>query len=247
MSGVVTELADGLLEIRLARPKVNALGTGVLRDIEAAFRRAGDDPDVRAVLLTAEGKCFSAGLDLAELAGFDRAAMGEFLAVFDAAFLGAFRCPKPVAAAVEGHAVAGGLILALVADQVFLGEGTYKLALTELAVGVPFPRVAFEIVNGALSGRALRHLVYHASPVDPEAGYALGIGDALTADPVGDARRWATLAGSRPSAAFRISKRNLRQAAEDAIAASGNDHGELLDALFDPETRMAMVAAVTRR
>ena len=207
MDGLLTTVEDGLARLVLDRPKVNAFGADLIEALAATFQRITEDDAIRGVLITAEGRCFSAGLDLSLLAGLDRAGMQGFFHDFDAAFLGAFRCPKPVAVSVRGHAIAGGLVLALTADHLVLGRGDYKLGLTELAIGVPFPRGAFEIA------RALRHLVYGAGLVDPETAFALGIGDALVDDPDGAAEAWVRTATARPTLAFQITKGHLREPA----------------------------------
>src|SRR5690606_14460563 len=133
----------------LDRPKVNAMSPGLLRDLAAAFDEVAD-PAIAGVLLRGEGKALSAGLDLKEVAALDEGSIDGFLDLLDRAFLAAFRYPRPLAVAVTGHAIAGGLVLALCADHVAIERGEHKLGLTELAVGVPLPPVAYEIVRAGL-------------------------------------------------------------------------------------------------
>ena len=102
MDGLLTTVEDGLARLVLDRPKVNAFGADLIEALAATFQRITEDDAIRGVLITAEGRCFSAGLDLSLLAGLDRAGMQGFFHDFDAAFLGAFRCPKPVAVSVRG-------------------------------------------------------------------------------------------------------------------------------------------------
>ena len=121
----VRVLRDGALaEIVLDRPKVNAMSPGLLRDLAAAFDEVAD-PSIAGVLLRGEGKALSAGLDLKEVAALDEGSIDGFLDLLDRAFLAAFRYPRPLAVAVTGHAIAGGLVLALCADHVAIERGEH--------------------------------------------------------------------------------------------------------------------------
>src|SRR5262245_33651345 len=158
MAGVDMNVNEGIAEVVLNRPKVNAMNRALIEELGQAFGRISTDSAIRGALLRAEGRCFSAGLDLKELAAYSREELASFLGLFDTGIGPVFSCTKPVAAAVRGHAIAGGLVLALCADFLALAPGDYKLGLTELLVGVSFPREAFEIVRVALPPRALRRL-----------------------------------------------------------------------------------------
>ncbi|WP_437298052.1 enoyl-CoA hydratase/isomerase family protein [Sorangium sp. So ce426] len=112
---------DGMAEITLNRPKVNAMNQALLREMTDVFGRLAQDDAVSGVLVRGTGQCLSAGLDLHELASLDRERLSSFLDDFDSAFGAAFRLPNPFAAAVRGHAIAGGMILAMCADFIALG------------------------------------------------------------------------------------------------------------------------------
>ena len=211
---------DGIAEIVLNRPKVNAMSQALLREMRAAFEQLSGDDSVKGALVRGAGKCVSAGLDLREVSGLDRAGLTGFLDDFDAAFSAAFRFPKPLAIAVHGHAIAGGIVLAMCCDHIALGAGDYKIGLTELAVGVPLPRVALEIVRAASSTRAIRRLVYGAGTHSPAEVFDMGVGDSLSADPLEDARRWLVSACSRPAATFRLVKAMHRREAWERVASA---------------------------
>ncbi|WP_437740854.1 enoyl-CoA hydratase/isomerase family protein [Sorangium sp. So ce302] len=224
---------DGIAEVTLSRPKVNAMNQAVLRQLADVFQRLAEDDAARGVLVRGAGNCLSAGLDLREVASLDREGLGSFLDDFDAAFGAAFRFPKPLAAAVHGHAIAGGLLLAMCADFLALGAGDYKVGLPELAVGIAFPRVAFEIARTASPARALRRLVFGAELHSPASLFDMGVGDALSAEPLEDARRFLATACGRPAAAFRLAKASLRREAWERVAAQPTAEREaLMDALL---------------
>lgn len=225
-------IRDGMAEVTLNRPKVNAMNQALLREMTDTFGRLAADDAVRGALIRGAGQCLSAGLDRHELASLDRARLAGFLDDFDAAFGAAFRFPKPLAAAVHGHAIAGGMLLALCADFIALGDGDYKLGLPELAVGLPFPRVAFEIVRAVSPPRAFRRLVFGAELHSPTEVFEMGVGDVLSADPLDEARRFLAKACARPAEAFRFVKASHRREAWERIAATPPSEREvLIDAL----------------
>jgi enoyl-CoA hydratase len=237
----VTATVDaGIAELVLDRPKVNALSRALLEEMLATLRQLGDDEHVRGVLVRGEGKCFSAGLDLVELSQLEEGELLEYLDIVEAAFTSAFAFPKPMVAAVHGHAVAGGLVLALCADHLVMGRGDYKLGLTELAVGVPFPRPAFEIVRLAMGPRALNAVVHGAGTYSPQELFDLGVGDALSDDPRGDARRWLSMMASRPLGTFRFVKTLHRGEAWERIQSrSAEEQRALIDAITAARTSIA--------
>src|SRR6201992_461123 len=110
------------------------------------------------VILTGAGRAFSAGVDLRALVDGGKGYAEKFVVALSKAFRAIFDHPAPVIAAVNGHAIAGGCVLAMCADVRLMSGGT--IGLTELAVGVPFPVTALEICRDAMgisaAPRALR-------------------------------------------------------------------------------------------
>jgi len=217
MNHVSIDVRDGIAEWVLDRPKVNAMNAEVLAEMRDSFAALGADDSVKGVLVRGGGSCLSAGLDLRELVGMDEAEIDTFLDVFDAGFTAPFVFPKPMAVAVHGHAIAGGMVLALCADHLVWGAGAYKIGLTELAVGVPFPLCAWEIVRSAMGPQPLRRFVNGAGTHPPAEVFGLGVGDALVDDPVAEARRWLELTCSRPLATFGVVKAQWRAAAWERL------------------------------
>jgi len=244
MALVKVTIDDGIAELVLDRPKVNAMSRALLEEMLTSFRRLHDHEQVRGVLVRGEGKCLSAGLDLVELAGLRDSDLRDYLDLVETAFTAAFTFPKPVAAAVHGHAVAGGMVLALSADHVVLGRGGYKLGLTELAVGVPFPRPAYEIVRLAMTPRALHATVHGAGTYGPSELFELGVGDELADDPRAAALTWLRTMASRPLEAFRFVKTLHRGEAWERIQArTAGERRHLIDAI---ESARAVVSGALR-
>lgn len=118
--------------LTLDRPPANALTRAFFEEMTTRLEQLERDDSVRAVVLTGTGAFFSAGLDLFEVFDAPAAEFQAFTAAFDAGFAALFGFPKPVVAAVNGHAIAGGIVLAAAADLRLLAAGTAKLGLTEV-------------------------------------------------------------------------------------------------------------------
>lgn len=152
------ETADhgGIAVLTLANGPVNALDLEVLTAVPEVLDSVAD---ARAVVLTGAGRAFSAGVDLKRIVEGGPGYVERFLPALSSAVLALFGRPEPVVAAVNGHALAGGCVLAAACDVRLMSGGT--IGLTELAAGVPFPTVPLEVMRHAV-GPALDTMVLGA-------------------------------------------------------------------------------------
>src|SRR5437016_8277180 len=139
--------------LTLDRPPANALNRDFFVELCAVLPSLAA-ADVRAVVVTGTGRFFSAGLDLPEILSYRGAEASAFMARFDDGFTGLFALEKPVVAAVNGHAIAGGAVLAATADFRLAAEGEGRIGVTEIQVGVPFPAAAPEPIRFSRAGPA---------------------------------------------------------------------------------------------
>jgi enoyl-CoA hydratase len=201
----VEQLDDGLAEVRLDDGRVNALDLAAVRRLAQTFRSLTGS----AVLLTAAGRAFCAGVDLRPVAEGGRAYVEQFIPALDQMFLAVFDHPRPVLAAVQGHALAGGCILTLAADRRLMSAGT--IGVTELAVGVPFPPSAFETLR-MVAGPRTAELILTMARLDPDQALAAGIVDQVV--PAEQLRDRALAAvrqlAAVPPATFEYTKHQLR-------------------------------------
>ena len=117
------ELADGVTTVRIDNPPVNAFDVGLVDDAVATMRSI-EGP----IVLTGAGGCFSAGVDLRAILDGGGTYTDRFLAAVSAAFLAVFDHPGPVVAAINGHAIAGGCVLAMAADVRLMSTGLIGLS-----------------------------------------------------------------------------------------------------------------------
>jgi enoyl-CoA hydratase len=167
---------DGIRILRLAHGKVSAM------DIELGEALAGEMADaaaapIKAVIVTGTGSSFSAGVDLYRVVNDGPDYGRRFLPVLDAFLQAALTLPKPMIAAVNGHAIAGGCILAACCDHRIMVDGNGRIGIPELAVGVPFPALPLQIMAARVSDGALRDLVFTGRTVLVDEARALGLID----------------------------------------------------------------------
>jgi len=138
----------GIAIVRMIHGKANALDIELCDAIAAQFE-ALRGSDTRAVVLTGQGAMFSAGVDLIRLSEGGAAYVRRFLPALHRLYDTVFFFPKPLVAAVNGHAIAGGCVLQCCADRRIAALGGGRIGVTELLVGVPFPPLAFEVMRFA--------------------------------------------------------------------------------------------------
>ena len=204
---------DGILTLRLAHKKASALDVELLQALLHELDTAGDE--VRAVVLTGSGSIFCAGVDLFRITAGGPDYVQRFLPLLSRCLRTLFAFPKPIVAATNGHAIAGGCILVLACDVRLMAAGTGRIGVTELLVGVPFPSAALETVRFVVPSDKLQELVYTGRTLEPEAARAAGLIDAVVPpeDLLARAQVVARQLAAVPPDAFRLTKQYLRAAA----------------------------------
>jgi enoyl-CoA hydratase len=239
---VIETSKDGdVAVLTLSHGPVNALDLELLTALPDALASAGAAP----VVLTGAGRCFSAGVDLKRIVDGGAPYVEEFLPALSTAALALFEHPRPVVAAVNGHALAGGCVLAAACDVTLMSGGT--IGLTELAAGVPFPTVPLEIMRHA-AGPAVERLVLTAARLDPAEAHRIGLVDEVVADGLVAAavERAAALAAT-PTAVYARAKRQLREPALAQIAARRELDDPGVAALWADEETQAVLRGFLAR
>jgi len=207
-----------MVDIVMNGPAKNALGSKMMDFLEAGLDAAGGAP----VRLTGSGDAFCAGLDLKEVASLDPGAMQGFLEKLERVCAKLFDYPGPTVAWVNGHAIAGGAILALCCDvRVASNVGKARIGLNEVAIGLRFPPGILRIVRARLSPLQASEAILGAALHDPQSALRLGLVDEVVAVAEGDAvskRRLEALA-AHPAAAYTASKQDLGRGVTDVPAA----------------------------
>ena len=205
---------DGIAILTLDHSPVNALDLELLTAIPGSLAAVAGS---RAVVLTGSGPSFSAGVDLKRIVNGGPPYAGKFLPALSLAMLAVFEHPKPVVAAVNGHALAGGCVLAAACDIRLMSGGTIGLA--ELAAGVPFPTVPLEIMRHAV-GPALDAMVLGACRLTPDQAASIGLVHEVAgpAELLSAALRRADRLCAAPPDVYALAKHQLHAPALERIA-----------------------------
>jgi len=226
------EVADGIATLRLAHGKVSALDLELCNAIAREFENAATAEDIRAVILTGTGSTFSAGVDLRRLVDAGKAYVQDFVEALDAMIRAMFVFPKPAVAAVNGHAIAGGAIMAFACDYRLMSAG--RIGVPEALVGVPFPPLALEVVRFGVPKQHLQQVVLLARTYELAEAKSIGLIDeaATASDLMPRANAVARQMASITPDAFRLTKRQLREPYVRDAAAVASVSADEIDALW---------------
>jgi enoyl-CoA hydratase len=245
MEHIVIEHDGAVAVFRLNRPPVNAIDLTFARELETAFATLVDAGRARAIVFTGTGDCFSAGLDLKRVPRYRPEEQREMVSALNRTLATLYACPVPVVGAVNGHAIAGGLIFALAADYRVGTNAPCKLGLTEVRVGIPFPAAAMALLQAEVAPNVARILALRGNNVGPDTGLAYGLVDEL--QPPGRvlpaAIEVARDLASMPREAYARIKRQLRArtiAFIEDVLARGSD--PMLDAWITGDASAASAA-----
>jgi len=250
VSSIQIERVGQIAVLRIDRPPTNAIDLDLANEFASALEGIGATDGIGALIVTGGGSCFSAGLDLKVVPTYDRTQQQAMVMQVNRLFGGLYGLPLPTIAAVNGHAIAGGVILTLACDYRIGAEGDYKVGLAEARVGVPFPVAAMAIVQSELSHPVARTMVLTARNSSPRDAVSMGVLDELQ-PPESLLRRAIEVAqemAALPHSVYGRIKRELRGAAlariEDAIS---NKNEPMLESWLSAETREASAEALKRK
>lgn len=208
---------DDLVVITLDDGKVNAFDLSLFTELNAALDEHAD----RAAVITGREGMLSAGLNVKTMATLDLDGLTELLVVFGRTMHRIWLEPRPVVVAAGGHAIAGGTILAMVADHAVAAEGPFGWGLTETTIAFPLPDWIIAIARANVRVDRLDDLLLAGTTVSPAAAVAVGFADvavqpaAVLDTALSRARELAKL----PRATYAETKRRLRGPASAASLA----------------------------
>jgi enoyl-CoA hydratase/carnithine racemase len=223
--------------LRMAHGKANALDLELCNALTAKLEEYRQSA-AQALVITGSGRMFSAGVDLIRVANEGAPYVRVFLPAVNRAFETLFSLLKPVVAAVNGHAIAGGCIIACAADHRVMAAGPGRIGIPELLVGVPFPVVPLEIMRFAVPPPHLQSLVYRGATFTSDDALRHGLVDAVV-DPervVDEAIAVAEALASIRSTAFALTKRQLREPVLERIHVGAAIDAAVQQAWASPDT-----------
>lgn len=244
---IIREDLDSIAVLRLAHGKVSALDVDFCEALVREFQQVAAS-GAPALIITGSGSAFSAGVDLFRVLDGGAEYLEQFLPAMGTVFRTVLTFPKPVIAAVNGHAIAGGCIMAAACDYRVMAEGSARIGVPELLVGVPFPTLAFEIVRARVAPQHFRDLVFSGRTVSPGDALALGLIDEIAPADVLLTR--AQHAAERllqiPPITFALTKRTFAEPLLERVDRASSLNADVLEAWADPAVQARVRAYVEK-
>ncbi len=220
MSFVIVSKDDNVATLTLSRGKVNALNELAIEQINSSLIELENDETVKAVILTGQGNFFSFGFDIPEFLSYSKDSFTKFLTKFTDLYTYMFLFPKPVVAALNGHTMAGGCMLATTCDYRIMVSGKAKIALNEFGFGSTVLAGSVEMLKYCVGQKNAQSILYSGSLYSAEEANQLGLVDKVSSQDnlTEDAGKIAYDLARKDSAAFRSIKGILRKPVAEEMA-----------------------------
>src|SRR5271169_4984997 len=234
-------------ELRLNRPPANALSPELIGALEQALESASST-GARALVLSGSPGLFSAGLDVPLLLTLDRLAMAALWRDFYGLLKALAGSPIPIAAAITGHAPAGGTVLPLLCDWRVGAQGDFKLGLSEVQVGIVLPPIILSALRRQVGPRQAERLAVTGVLISLQEALSIDLVDELASveHVVSRALEWCQGVLALPAEAMAATRANARA---DLVGLFDNLETELeavTEAWWRPQTQRALHAMVER-
>jgi enoyl-CoA hydratase/carnithine racemase len=213
MNFIEVDSRDGIATVILTRGKVNALNGIVVDELRELLEALEVDQDLRAITLTGRGRFFSFGFDIPEFLSFSREEFSNYLTSFTDLYTYLFLYPKPVVAALNGHTIAGGCMLALACDSRVMVSGKAKISLNEIGFGSSVFAGSTEMLRFWTGSANATEVLYSGAMYSAEQARVLGLVQEVSAEEnlMVRARELAADLASKHSSAFASIKSLLRK------------------------------------
>ena len=213
MRFVLVSQQDTTATVTLSRGKVNALNENVVEELQGCLADLANDHNIKAIVLTGQGKFFSFGFDIPEFLNYSQEEFSRYLTNFTNLYTHIFLLPKPIVAALNGHTIAGGCMLALACDYRVMVSGKAKISLNEIGFGSSVFAGSVEMLRFWVGNRRATEVLYSGALYNADQAKELGLVDMVAAesDLMPEARAAAAELGNKANPAFRSIKSLLRK------------------------------------
>lgn len=235
--------------VTLNRGKVNALNLEVVHELGRAFDSLRRDDKMEAVVFTGSKSFFSFGFDVPELYPLSRDEMGRFLTSFTDLYTEIFTFPKPVIGALNGHATAGGCMLAIACDRRLMVRERAKISLNEIAIGSSVFAGCVEMLRACVGQKVAEEILFTGAMFESEEALAMGLVDRLIPAPqlLEEAIGEAKVLGSWDTPVFGSIKGLLRNPiAEEMRRREATGIRDFLDIWYSETSRETLKSVVIR-
>ena len=229
-----------IVTVRLNRGKVNALNESFIEQIRECFEDLEKNPEVKAVVLTGRGKFFSFGFDIPELYRYSKDEFKRFVTKFTDLYTYLFMYPKPIIAALNGHAIAGGCMLATACDYRLMVSGKAKISLNEVTFGSTVFAGSVAILKFLVGGRNAERIVGTGDMYDAQAAKDMNLVDFISTEESIDKDALAVakgFAGLEPDTFYSVKKLLRQPVVEEMLCREEESILEFLEIWYSKSTR----------
>ena len=231
---------DGeIATVTLSRGKVNALNEPMVEEITTSFEDLATDNEVKSIIFTGSGKFFSFGFDVPEFLSYPKNDFVRYLEKFTNLYTYVFNFPKPIVAALNGHTIAGGCMLATACDLRLMVTGKARISLNEITFGATVFAGSVAMLKYCAGSRNAQSILYSGAMYSAEEAFQLGLVDQVSTEDAlaEDARKIAQELAQKDSSAFRSIKHLLRKpVAEQMIKREKDAIFEFVDIWYSEQT-----------
>ena len=219
MNSVLSSMENGIATVTLRRGKVNALDEPMVDKLTETFQNLEKDDTVNSVILTGSGNFFCFGFDVPEFLRYSKGDFISYLEKFTNLYTKIFQFPKPVIAALNGHTIAGGCMLATACDYRLMVLGKAKISLNEITFGSSVIAGSVEMLRFCVGSRNAQSILYTGAMYSAEEAFELRLVDQVSSEAAlaEDARMVALQFAQKDSSAFRSIKLLLRKPVADRM------------------------------
>jgi Delta3-Delta2-enoyl-CoA isomerase len=239
MGFVLTSMHGDVAKVVLNRGKVNPINEPFTEELMRRFEELALDPSVKAVVLTGREKFFSFGLDIPEFLGYTKESFIRFVSKFADLYTYVFLFPKPVIAALNGHTVAGGCMLATACDYRIMVSGKSRISLNEINFGSSLFPGSAEMLRYCTGSRNAELVAYTGAMFSAEEAKQLTLVDEVVPEEALDehAIKTAKEFARRYGPAFESIKKLLRHdTGEEMKKKDAHYRDEMVDIWYSEQT-----------
>lgn len=234
-------IEDNIVIVTLCSGKTNSINGEVLHGLDEIIDRVNNEEALKGLIITGNGRFFSSGFDLETFINFKTAE--EILTWFkfeEETLLKLFTCSKPAVAAINGHAVAAGMIISMACDyRIVVNNPKTKLGMSEIKIGLALTPAEAEIMKFGLdSVRNYKDVVFSGEFINPSRAIEMGIFDQVVDSPddlIEQAKQKVVSLIDTPGRPYIMLKRLFKQHSAQLIreGIDGNDWTPLVETFFN--------------
>lgn len=244
------EIKDNIAVLKLQRSVTNALNLDFLNELSSNLHNLEMNPEVSAIVITsANDKFFCIGFDLPYLIKLIKKGVEIFYTTYNKLCLDLFTIPKPVVAAINGHAIAGGCILTLCCDYRFISEGRRLMGLNEIKLGLPVPYPGDRILHQIVGAQYAKEIMEIGEFYPPEVSLEMGMVDQVlpSEQVLSKSIERAKLLGNYPAHAYKMIKQNRVEKVKDEILKSLEEKQRYFLRCWDKDETQNLLKEATKK